>query len=139
MENTDLTRYDRKPEAMINYLRYNGPHFSKALAEFACSKMRKKGVDDKMVKVSAWDKKDVEDILNESSLVIENDVMYDAVYVANMCKADFMGSSIEDNRHVALFIKDMLDDPDGYDGMVFNRFLADCARKGVVIDWEEML
>lgn len=25
----DLTQYDIKPESMINYLRYNGPHFSK--------------------------------------------------------------------------------------------------------------
>jgi len=37
----DLTQYDIKPEAMVNYLRYNGPHFSKKLAEFAVSKMRK--------------------------------------------------------------------------------------------------
>jgi len=28
---------------MINYLRYNGPHFSKKLAEWAMSKMKKNG------------------------------------------------------------------------------------------------
>lgn len=41
MERTDLTQYDIKPEAMINYLRYNGPHFNKKLLEFATSKMTK--------------------------------------------------------------------------------------------------
>jgi len=42
MHNTDLTQYDIKPEAMINYLRYNGPHFSKKLVDFATSKMEDK-------------------------------------------------------------------------------------------------
>jgi hypothetical protein len=41
MERTDLTQYDIKPEAMINYLRYNGPHFSKKLVEFAVKHMKK--------------------------------------------------------------------------------------------------
>lgn len=42
MNKTDLTQYDIKPQAMINYLRYNGPHFNKKLYEFAVSKMTKK-------------------------------------------------------------------------------------------------
>ena len=28
---------------------------------------------------------------------------------------------------------------DGGNGIAFNRWLADCARKGVVIDWERMI
>jgi hypothetical protein len=31
------------PAEMINYLRYNGPHFSKSLAQFAIGKMKKDG------------------------------------------------------------------------------------------------
>jgi len=42
MEKTDLTQYDIKPEAMVNYLRYNGPHINKKLCDFAVSKMQKK-------------------------------------------------------------------------------------------------
>ena len=38
-QRTDLTQYDIKPEGLINYLRYNGPHFNKKLFEFAISKM----------------------------------------------------------------------------------------------------
>ena len=41
MERTDLTQYDIKPEAMVNYLRYNGPHFNKKLVEFAAKNMKK--------------------------------------------------------------------------------------------------
>ena len=59
--------------------------------------------------------------------------------MANMAKADFMGSSIEDEEHLAKFIGDVLDDVDGYDGMPFNRWYADMSRMGIVIDWEEMV
>lgn len=34
MNNTDLTQYDIKPEEMVNYLRYNGPHFNKKVIKF---------------------------------------------------------------------------------------------------------
>jgi hypothetical protein len=56
-----------------------------------------------------------------------------------MCKADFLGSSIKDEEHLALYVKDVIEDVDGYDGLVFNRWYADMVRKGIPIDWEEML
>ena len=36
-------------------------------------------------------------------------------------------------------VKDVIDDVDGYDGLVFNRWYADMCRTGVAIDWEAML
>jgi hypothetical protein len=56
-----------------------------------------------------------------------------------MCKADFLGSSIKDERHLALYIKDVIDDVDAEDGLVFNRWYADMSYTGIAIDWEEML
>jgi len=56
-----------------------------------------------------------------------------------MGKADFLGSSIADERHLLMYIKDAIDDEDGYDGIVFNRWYADMCKKGIPIDWEEML
>jgi len=32
----DFTKYDIKPEAFLNYLRYYGEHFNNKLCEFAC-------------------------------------------------------------------------------------------------------
>lgn len=139
MERQDLTQYDIKPAGMVNYMRYNGAHFSKALAEFACKHMYKKGNTGANMPIPMTTKEQVESMLKDNGVELENNQLYDHVYVANMCKADFFGSSIEDNKHMAKYIKDVIDDQDGYDGMVFNRFIADCARKGVVIDWEEML
>ena len=65
--------------------------------------------------------------------------MYDHVYVANMCKADFLGSSVVDENHLAKYVKDVIDDDDAYDGIVFNRWYADMCRKGIAIDWENMI
>lgn len=130
----DLTQFDIMPAEMINYLRYNGPHFSKALAQFAISKMKKDGK-----KLQAISEEQLETILKNAQVEIENDILYDALYVINMAKADFFGSSITTDTALAKFVKDYLDDEDGYDGIAFNRFLSDCARKGVVIRWDKMI
>lgn len=58
---------------------------------------------------------------------------------ANMVKADFYKSSIEDEAHMALFVKDMVDDTDQKDGFIFNRFYADCNHNGIGIPWDDIL
>lgn len=65
--------------------------------------------------------------------------MYDQTYVANMCVADFLGSSITDEKHMAMYVKDVIDDPDASDGTVFTRWYATMCYNGIVIDWEAML
>ena len=65
--------------------------------------------------------------------------MCECVYVANMAKADYYKSSIIDESHLALFLKDYIDDPDGYDGLPFTRFYADCIGSGTPIMWDDML
>lgn len=139
MVRTDLTDYDMKPAGMLNYLRYYGPHFNQALCDFAVRRMKLRDASGKMKKVSPWTKEEVNRMIVDSGLEIENNVLYDAVYLANMCKADYYGSSIEDEEHVARYVKDTLDDEDAVDGEVFECFLAKCARRGVVIDWTEMM
>ena len=129
-----LDIYDKRPEAMVNYLSHCGWHFNKKMCEFAISKMKKDGK-----KLSPIYKEKVEELLKAYDIELDNDVLYDAVYVANMAKADFYGSSISDEKHLALFIKDYIDDEDGYDGIVFSRYYIDTVKKGIPIDWEDML
>lgn len=83
--------------------------------------------------IAPYTKETVESLLKTNNIRLDNNVGYDAVYVANMAKADFYGSSIADDAHLAKFIKDYLDDPDGYDGIVFTRFYADCIGSGTPI------
>lgn len=129
-----LDIYDERPKAMTRYLQYYGWHFNKKMCDFAVGKMKKKGT-----KITPLNKEGLESILKQNGIVIENDILYDSVYVANMVKADFYGSSIEDEMHFARYIRDVLDDEDGYDGLVFNRWYADTVKKGIPIEWEEMI
>ena len=65
--------------------------------------------------------------------------MYDYVFVATMCKADFLGSSVPDEEHLALYIKDTVDDIDANDGTVFRRWMQTMVGNGTPIDWHEIL
>lgn len=135
MNRTNLTQYDEMPEALVNYMRHYGPHFNRKLCEFAVGMMTK----DDGQKITPYNKEQVKTILTRYGIVLKNDQLHDSTYVANMCKADFLGSSIQDESHLALYIKDVVDDPDGYDGLVFNRWYADMCYSGIAIEWEEML
>ena len=64
---------------------------------------------------------------------------YDDVYIANMCKADFLGKSVPDDVHMIQYVKDLVEDPDAYEGMPFTRFYADCIGSGTPIPWEDVL
>lgn len=90
-------------------------------------------------KTLGGDKYWFQDELDDYNIELKENQLYDYVYVANMCKADFLGSSIDDERHLCLYVKDVIDDPDGYDGLVFNRWYADMCRQGIPIDWHEFI
>lgn len=139
MKRDSLDTYDIRPQAMTNYLRYYGMHFNKKLCDFAVSKMFKRNSQGIKEYIIPMEKSKIDELLQKQKIKLENNQLYDYVYVANMCKADFLGSSIKTEDHLALYIKDVIEDHDAYDGLVFNRWYADMCRKGIPIDWEEML
>lgn len=133
-----LDTYDNLPSGMREYLATYGWHFSKKMCEWAISRMKveKNG---KPEKLDAMKRDEVEELLKKLAVKLENDKGYDAVYVANMAKADYFKSSIPDEAHLAMFVKDYIDDVDSYPGMPFTRFYADCIGSGTPIMWEQML
>lgn len=117
-----------------------GWHFNKKAFEMAVCMMRHKSKESgKMEKIEPLSKEQVEDMLKRNSIVLENNVLYDAAYVANMAKADFWKSSISDEQHLALFVKDVVDDVDQADGFVFRRWYMDMVGNGIGIEWEELV
>lgn len=134
-----LDSYRKMPSGMREYLEAYGWHFSKRMCEWAVGKMKARDESGKPRKFDAMRKDEVDELLKKFNVKLENDNGYDHVYVANMAKNDFYKSSIQDDAHLALFVKDYIDDVDAYDGMPFTRFLADCVGKGVAIGWEDML
>ena len=134
-QRTPLDSYDEIPADLRNYLANYGKHFNEKLCTFAVKQMR-----DKEGKRVGIIKKDVLSAkLKENSITIENDVMHDSVFVYCMALSDFYGSSIADEKHLLMYVKDLIDDPDQADGFIFGRFMSDCIGKGLPIDWSEMI
>ena len=48
-------------------------------------------------------------------------------------------TSIANEQHLALIIKDIVDDPDQRDGFIFNRWISDRLFNGSPIDWEGLM
>ena len=122
----DFTEYDIKPKDFLNYLRYYGPHFNKKLCEFACSQLKK----------SDYTKEKLDILLQAHKIELSKARMYDAVYVINWAKSIFYGSSISDEKHLVLFLNDIFENEGD---LVFNRWYADIAKRGIPIEWEDML
>ncbi len=122
----DYTEYDIKPEGFLNYLRYYGPHFNKKLCEFAIKNLSKNDVT----------KDQLDNLLKLHNIELKDAKLYDGVYVANWCKSIFYGSSIADEKHFMLFIKDIFEKESD---LIFNRWYADTAKLGIPIEWEDMI
>ena len=127
------------PEDMKTYLSYYGMNFSKKLYEFAVSNMRRESADGKIEKVKPMTADELKSLLSKHKIEIEHNDLYNALYLAAMVKADYWGSSIEDEEHLAKYIEDTLCDVDAAEGQVLARYLADCAVGGCIIYWESMI
>ena len=130
--------YDEIPEGMKLYLNNYGCHFNKKLCMEAVSRMYTEE-NDKKKKLKPYTKEQVDNLLSSYDIELEHNKMYDACYVANMCANDFLEKSVPDEEHLAMYVKDLLDDPDAEEGFVFNRFYADTMFMNNPIDWEEMV
>jgi len=133
MDRMDI--YEMMPSGMNEYLSNYGWHFSKKLCEHAVKKM----TDRLGKKITPYTKEQVEALMKQFNVQVENNEGYDAVYVANMAKADYMGSSITTEQHLMLYVKDFLDDKDGNKTKALDHYYADCIAGGKVVMWEEML
>jgi len=135
----NLTAYEVMPEDLAIYLSHNGPHFNKKCCEFAVSQMYKTDEDGKEKDIQPFTKKQVEDILKSYNIKVKYAQLEDITYVANMCQADYFLGSVPTEEHLAKYIKETLDDPDGCEGLIFNRWIADMKWLGIAIPWSEFL
>lgn len=123
-----MTSYDE-------YIEQYGNHFSGKLYKWAVSMMK----DRKGGQVKSMTKDQVRDFLRVNGVTLESDKGHDAAYVLAMAMADYFGSSINDDQHLSLFVKDYIEDPDGQSTKAFDHFVVDCRAKGEPIFWEEMM
>lgn len=74
--------------------------------------------------------------MKSNNITLKDCHLYDHVYLANWCKSILYGSSISDEKHLLLFIKDIFEKEGD---LIFNKWYADMSKKGIPIDWEEMM
>lgn len=134
----EMGSYDDIPEGMKLYINNYGCHFNKKLCKEAVSRMYK-DTDGKKEYIKPYSKEQVDSMLEAYGIRLGRNKLYDAVYVANMCKADFLGKSVPTEQHLAKYVKDVIDDADAEEGYVFNRFYADCIFMDNPIEWEDMV
>ena len=128
--------YDNNmPDGMREYLSYHGYHFSRKMCEWAVKHMR----DRNNSPLNMLSYEQVETLLNNYGVKIDNDNGYDKVFVLHMCFSDYIKGSVPDERYACMYVKEVLDDRDGYPEIAFMRFLADCSGKGISIRWEDMI
>ena len=135
-----LDMYDEIPDEMRRYLKQYGWHFNKKACEFAVSLMRKKNTTTgKLDRVEIMTKEQVDALLAKYNVNLENNVDYDYIYVANMAKADVYKSSIPDEQHLAMYIKDIVDDVDAGDGEIMREWDAKMTSRGIAVEWDDIL
>lgn len=138
MYHTRTGSYDEIPDGMKAYINNYGCHFNKKLFKEAASRMYTM-VNGKKEYITPYTKDQVEELLDSYGIKLKRNKLYDAVYVACMCKADFLGKSVPTEEHLAMYVRDLIDDPDAEEGFIFNRFYADTMFMNEPIDWDEMI
>lgn len=133
-----LDLYAKRPEEMTAYLSRHGWHFSKKAFLYAVGKMYKKSNDGKEEHIKAQTFDEVEEMLRKQGVIVKNDNGYDKAYVAAMCRADY-ANSLSDETHISIFIKEYLDDIDGYDEKAFRHYYCDMIAMGHDIPWVELI
>lgn len=127
--------YEMIPRGMREYLSYHGRHFSKPLYEWAVGMMTMRDGG----RVKAVDKDVFKERMKANGVTLKNDMGYDGPYVWCMATADYLGSSVPDEAHLAKYVKDYADDPDGSPTRAFDEFYAKTLALGIPIIWEEII
>ena len=138
MYHTRTGSYDEIPEGMKRYINNYGCHFNKKLYKEAVSRMYK-SVNGKEESIKPYTKEQIDNVLEAYNIKLKRNKLYDACYVASMCAADYLGKSVPDEHHLAMFIQDTIDDVDADEGFVFNAFYAKSIFNNEPIEWDDMV
>lgn len=117
---------------------YHG-QFSKKLAEWAISKMKKKDLSSgEMKPVTKMPVESVNKILKEYGAVLPDKAKYTAWYLYHMTIADYQNALPTDERR-AYYVYETICDPDGCPANVLDCFVTKMCNAGEPIYWEDMV
>ena len=124
------------PKEKQQYIILYGRHFNKKMYEYAAKKMYREN-NGELQKVAVFTKEEVDNLLKKYNVEVKEKGNYDYVYVAQMCRADFLGDSVPDEQRLALYVKNKCDDVDAPEGLIFREWCVRMEALGESIDWEE--
>ena len=112
----------------------HGFHFSQRLLKEACSKMvNADGTDHR------WTTDQVNDLIREMNYKLPiGHSIEDVTYTVNMAYADFFPTLLNERQCIDYAML-VANDPDGYDGIEFSRWLADVKQKHIDINLNEFI
>jgi len=135
-----LDLYELRPKSQIAYLSENGWHFNQPACEYAISLMRKKNAGTgKLERLTMMKKEEVEELLKKYGIVLENNVGFDHVYVANKARYSYYKSSLQDEKCLALYIKNEVDNIMSSDGTIMREWVAKMKGNGMPIPWKQLV
>lgn len=122
-------------DGYIGYVKKHGYHFTDALAEHVSKMMQNANGQQ-----HSWTAAQVKKVMESLGLTIPSKVTTgDVAYLANMYYADLFPDPLKDEVSCLRAAHKIANDPDGYDGMVFYRWIADAIGKAVHIDWDKFI
>lgn len=141
MKRTPLDMFEISlPEGMRSYLRNYGYSFGKKACMEAVKRLKRLNpATGKMDSIEVLNKEQVEEMLTKHGVRLEHNVGYDFVYAANYGNAVLYKSSIIDEKQLALYVKDRIDNPLMPGGNEFREWLVRCDALGIPVDWDEIL
>ena len=119
-------------EAFVAYVKKHGYHFSPELADHVTAMMENADGS-----THHWTSKQVKEAMQAKGMTLAHNYTWgDAAYQANMGYADYYPDPVVSEQGCLKYAAKTIHDPDGYDGMIFCRWLSDVVAKEVEIDWE---
>jgi hypothetical protein len=118
-------------EDFMKYVNKHGYHFNDTLATSACQAMENADGS-----YHIWTPAEIKQALGMMSFNNRNNcTIGDLTYLANMAYADFYPKVIGNVDGCLGYAISIADDPDGYEGIVFMRYLSDVIGKEIKVKW----
>ena len=116
------------------YANAHGEHFTNELADWASSHLQNANGDS-----HSWHAHKIQEMIEAGELPTpKHFTAGDIAYTANMYYSDFAPKVMDEVTCLKAAMK-LDSDPDGYEGMVFQRWLADMQAKDRKIDWKKFI
>jgi len=132
LPNEAFSRKLMEDELFREYVKDNGWHFTDALANHASRHLV--NVDGSQHR---WTSKDVEDAFSANGLSKpERCTWGDITFAANMHYSDEYPRYLKTEKEVIDYTARYANDPDGYEGMQFMRWLSDLIGRKETVDWD---